>query len=82
MTTSIESDAYVYMMRKIRPYVVSGRGTGPDVFKMIQASVQRGIVRGAELQQVLEDLEIETKVNGDPLAFNRLRLVERLLTLL
>jgi hypothetical protein len=82
MTTDIESPAYSYMMRKIRPYVVSGRGNGPEVFKAVELAMRRGDAHAAELRQVLDDLEIEIKVMADPLAFNRLNLVERLLTLL
>jgi hypothetical protein len=82
MTTDIESPAYSYMMRKIRPYVVSGRGNGPEIFRMVEEAVRRGEVRQSDVVHVLETLEVEVKVADDPLAFNRLKLVERLLTLL
>ncbi len=82
MTTDIVSPAYSYVMRKIRPYVISGRGNGPEVFKAVELAMRRGDAHAADLRKVLDDLEVEIKVNGDPLAFNRLRLVEKLLTLL
>lgn len=82
MTTDIESPAYSYMMRKIRPYVVSGRGNGPEVFRAVEEAVRRGEARSGDVLRVLETLEDEVKVMDDPLAFNRLKLVERLLTLL
>ncbi len=82
MTTDIGSPAYSYVMRKISPYVISGRGNGPEVFKAIELAMRRGDAHAAELRQVLDDLDVEIKALADPLAFNRLRLVEKLLTLL